>query len=286
MFEIAAGRKALVTGGASGFGFAVAERLDAAGAGVAIADSEADAVDAAAARLRRRGADRHGRRRPGRGGRRVRRRRFDALGGLDTLVNSAGVFEFRPFEEIPEAEWDWILGVNLKGVFLTCQAAMPHLRASGRGRVVNIASDAGKKGYALISTYVASKFGVVGLTQSLAAEFGPFGVTVNAVCPSTVAGTGMGQKVLEREGPPVRQAGRPGARGGGGVVSAAAAGDGRRRRRHDHVPGLGERRLDQRRVDQHRWREPVGLNVAASIRNDGKESGWRETRVAGSRSCW
>ena len=87
-----------------------------------------------------------------------------ALGGLDTLVNSAGVFEFRAFEEISEAEWDWILGVNLKGVFLTCQAAMPHLRASGRGRVVNISSDAGKKGYALISTYVASKFGVVGLT--------------------------------------------------------------------------------------------------------------------------
>ena len=97
----------------------------------------------------------------------------DAFGGLDTLVNSAGVFEFRAFEEISEREWDWILGVNLKGVFLSCQAAMPHLRASGRGRIVNISSDAGKKGYALISAYVASKFGVVGLTQSLAAEYGP-----------------------------------------------------------------------------------------------------------------
>jgi NAD(P)-dependent dehydrogenase (short-subunit alcohol dehydrogenase family) len=196
MFEIAAGRKALVTGGASGFGYAVAERLIAAGAGVAIADLRAEVVNAAAARL------------PGAvpvvmdvadrtavvDGTAAAVR---ALGGLDTLVNSAGVFEFRPYEEIPEAEWDWILGVNLKGVFLTCQAAMPHLRASGRGRVVNIASDAGKKGYALISSYVASKFGVVGLTQSLAAEFGPSGVTVNAVCPSTVAGTGMGQKVLD-----------------------------------------------------------------------------------------
>jgi NAD(P)-dependent dehydrogenase (short-subunit alcohol dehydrogenase family) len=196
MFEIAAGRKALVTGGASGFGYAVAERLLAAGAGVAIADLRADAVDAAAARLP--GAvpvvmDVADRAAVAAGTAAAVR----ALGGLDTLVNSAGVFEFRAFEEIPEAEWDWILGVNLKGVFMTCQAAMPNLRASGRGRVVNIASDAGKKGYPLISSYVASKFGVVGLTQSLAAEFGPFGVTVNAVCPSTVAGTGMGQKVLD-----------------------------------------------------------------------------------------
>ena len=109
------------------------------------------------------------------------------------------MFEFRAFEEISEQEWDWILGVNLKGTFLTCQAALPHLKESGRGRIVNISSDAGKKGYALIAAYVASKFAVVGLTQSLAAEFGPFGVTVNAVCPATVSGTGMGQKVLEQK---------------------------------------------------------------------------------------
>jgi NAD(P)-dependent dehydrogenase (short-subunit alcohol dehydrogenase family) len=198
MFEIAAGRKALVTGGASGFGFAVAERLTKAGASVAIADLDPDVVTAAGARLpgalpvvmdvADRAAVVAG-----------TAKAADAFGGLDTLVNCAGVFEFRPFEEISEQEWDWILGVNLKGTFLTCQAAMPFLKASGRGRIVNISSDAGKKGYALISTYVASKFGVVGLTESLAAEFGPFGVTVNAVCPSTVSGTGMGQKVLEQK---------------------------------------------------------------------------------------
>lgn len=195
MFEIAAGRKALISGGASGFGFGVAERLLTAGTSVAIADVDASAVQRAAARL------------PGvlpivmdvtdrasvLGG---TAQVVDAFGGLDTLVNCAGVFEFRAFEEISEREWDWILGVNLKGVFLSCQAAMPHLRASGRGRIVNISSDAGKKGYALISSYVASKFGVIGLTESLAAEFGPFGVTVNAVCPSTVSETGMGEKVL------------------------------------------------------------------------------------------
>ncbi len=195
MFEIAAGRRALVTGGASGFGFGVAERLQQAGASVAIADIDAGAVEGAATQL------------PGvlpivmdvtdrasvvaGTGQAV-----DAFGGLDTLVNCAGVFEFRAFEEISEHEWDWILGVNLKGVFLSCQAAIPHLRASGRGRIVNISSDAGKKGYARITAYVASKFGVIGLTESLAAEYGPFGVTVNAVCPSTVSATGMGQKVL------------------------------------------------------------------------------------------
>lgn len=195
MFEVAPGRMALITGGASGFGFGVAERLIAAGATVAIADVDPGAVERAAARL------------PGAIAVTMDvadrtsvvdgiARAVEAMGGLDTLVNSAGVFEFRAFEEIPEAEWDWILGVNLKGVFLCCQAALPHLRASGRGRIVNVASDAGKRGYALISAYVASKFGVVGLTESLAAEFGPAGVTVNAVCPSTVAETGMGQKVL------------------------------------------------------------------------------------------
>jgi NAD(P)-dependent dehydrogenase (short-subunit alcohol dehydrogenase family) len=195
MFEIAPGRKALVTGGASGFGLAVVERLQAAGATVAIADIEAGAVDRAVDRspgaipvvmdVADRASVLAG-----------VAEAAAAMDGLDTLVNSAGVFEFRAFEEIPESEWDWILGVNLKGVFLTCQAAMPHLRTSGRGRIVNVASDAGKRGYPLISTYVASKFGVVGLTESLAAEFGPQGVTVNAVCPSTVADTGMGQKVL------------------------------------------------------------------------------------------
>ena len=194
-FAIAPGRRALVTGGASGFGLGIAERLVASGASVAIADVDPTAARAAAERL------------PGSlpvimdvtdrtsvvAG---MARAAEAFGGLDTLVNSAGVFEFRAFEDVSEREWDWILDVNLKGVFLACQAAMPFLKASGRGRIVNLSSDAGKKGYALISTYVASKFGVVGLTQSLAAEFGPHGVTVNAVCPSTVAGTGMGQKVL------------------------------------------------------------------------------------------
>ncbi len=122
-----------------------------------------------------------------------------ALGGLDTLVNSAGVFQFRAIEGIATAEWDRILDVNLKGTFLVMREAMPHLKASKRGRVVNIASDAGKKGFALLGAYCASKFGVVGLTQAIGAEVAPDGVRVNAVCPGTVAETGMGQVVIEQK---------------------------------------------------------------------------------------
>ena len=191
-------RLAFVTGGASGIGLGVAERLVGLGADVAIADlpGPLDRLDAA--------------RRSGfieipldvtddasvvAGVAAARER----LGGLDTLVNCAGVFQFRALEAITTAEWDWILDVNLRGTFLVMREAMPHLKASGRGRVVNIASDAGKRGWPLIGAYVASKFGVVGLTQAIAAEVAPDGVRVNAVCPSTVSETGMGRVVLEQK---------------------------------------------------------------------------------------
>ena len=121
------------------------------------------------------------------------------MGGLDTLVNSAGVFQFRALEDIATAEWDHILDVNLRGTFLVMREAMPHLKASGRGRVVNISSDAGKTGFALLGAYCASKFAVVGLTQAIAVEVAAQGVRVNAVCPGTVAETGMGRVVIEQK---------------------------------------------------------------------------------------
>lgn len=198
LFPIPAGRRVLVTGGASGIGLGAARRLLDFGATVAIADLPTV--------LQRLGAEDAG--------------RFltvtmdvtdDAsvvagvaaaakgMGGLDTLVNSAGVFQFRALESIATAEWDRILGVNLRGTFLVMREAMPLLKASGRGRVVNIASDAGKTGFALLAAYCASKFGVVGLTQAVAVEVAPFGVRVNAVCPGTVAETGMGRVVIEQK---------------------------------------------------------------------------------------
>ena len=91
------------------------------------------------------------------------------------------------------------MDVNIRGTFLCCQAAMAHLKASGRGRIVNIASDTGKRGVPYIAHYSTSKFAVVGLTQSLAQEFGPYGVTVNAVCPATAPDTAMGRLVLRQK---------------------------------------------------------------------------------------
>ena len=119
--------------------------------------------------------------------------------GLDTLVNCAGVCRLKPFLEVTEPEWDLILDVNLKGTFLTCQVAMPFLRQSGRGRIVNLSSVAGIKGVPLNAPYVSSKFGVIGLTQTLALEFAADGVRVNAVLPSSTPGTAMGQDIVRQK---------------------------------------------------------------------------------------
>ena len=167
-----------------------------------------------------------------------------ALGGLDTLVNSAGVFQFRGLEAITTAEWDRILDVNLRGTFLVMREAMAHLKVSGRGRVVNISSDAGKTGFALLGAYCASKFGVLGLTQAVAVEAAPHGVRVNAVCPATIAETGMGRVVIEQKielgfgkSPRTSSNAAP-------LLSAGPRRDDRRCGRRRHVPDLGELRLD------------------------------------------
>ena len=199
-------RRALITGGASGFGLGVARALLDQGASVAIGDVHPgrlrEAVQALAA------------------GKRLLALDLDvtapdsvcaavgacetAFGGLDTLVNSAGVIRITALDDISEQEWDWVVGVDLKGVFLCSQAAAPLLRQSGRGRIVNLSSDAGKVGFPKIAPYVAAKHGVIGLTKSLAAELAPFKVTVNCICPVGTPETTMGQDVLRMK---VRSAG-------------------------------------------------------------------------------
>ncbi|GAA2437830.1 SDR family NAD(P)-dependent oxidoreductase [Actinomadura vinacea] len=202
--RIAGQRKALVTGGGSGFGRLIAHRLHAAGASVTVVDVDADSARAVAGELGDRALGLTADVRSAGAMARAVRKTEETFGGLDTLVVSAGVFHIGSLESITEQEWDRTLGVNLKGAFLTVQAAAAPLRVSGRGRIVTIGSDCGRRGFPRQVPYVASKFGLIGLTESVAAELAPDGVTANCVCPVGVPTTGMGREVLDWK---VRQAG-------------------------------------------------------------------------------
>jgi len=111
------------------------------------------------------------------------------FGGLDILVNSAGVLKFSPVVDLPEEEWDYVIDVNLKGVFLCAKyGARQMMRQGSEGWIVNLSSRWGKVGADNASHYCASKFGVIGFTQSLALELGPHNIHVNAVCPGRIQG--------------------------------------------------------------------------------------------------
>ena len=112
------------------------------------------------------------------------RRRY---GAIDIIVNNAAIFTVRPFEEIPEAEWDRVFAVNVKGVLFGCQAAAPVMRQQKSGRVINMASQAGKTGGLLVGAhYSVSKAAVICLTKTLAAALAPDNITVNAVAPGII----------------------------------------------------------------------------------------------------
>lgn len=109
----------------------------------------------------------------------------DVYGRIDILINSAGVVSPKPFIDVTEKDWDFIMNVNLKGVFQICHEVFPIMMNQKYGKIVNIASVAGKKGGGFFgnSVYGASKAGVIGLTKGLAREGGPYGINVNAICP-------------------------------------------------------------------------------------------------------
>lgn len=115
---------------------------------------------------------------------------IDTFGGIDVLVNNAGIVDSGPITSFEEAAWDRVFAVNTKGAFLMSKAALPALERSSQGAIVNTASIAGKQGYPNMTAYCASKFAVIGLTQALAAELAPKDITVNAICPGMV-GTAM-----------------------------------------------------------------------------------------------
>jgi NAD(P)-dependent dehydrogenase (short-subunit alcohol dehydrogenase family) len=108
------------------------------------------------------------------------------LGPIDVLVNNAGVFLWRPFLELSSEEWDLVLSTNLTGAANFCRAVLPGMIGRRRGRIVNVSSIHGMRGEANLAAHSAAKFGLIGLTQSLAREYRSFNIAVNAVCPGTV----------------------------------------------------------------------------------------------------
>ncbi|MFI5449954.1 MAG: SDR family NAD(P)-dependent oxidoreductase [Candidatus Bathyarchaeia archaeon] len=108
------------------------------------------------------------------------------FGSVDILVNNAGVITYANVVDLSETEWDSVMNVNAKGVFLCCKAVAPHMIRNRSGKIVNISSESGKTGERGLAHYCASKFAVIGFTQSLALELAPYNINVNAVCPGMV----------------------------------------------------------------------------------------------------
>lgn len=183
------GRKAIVTGGARGIGYAIAERLLQSGAAVCLWDMDQDALNEAKAALAPLGN--------------VEAVRVDitdeasveaavlasltAMGKLDILVNNAGIAgNNAKVWDLTPAEWRKVVDINLTGPFLCCRAVVPHLLKNGYGRIVNIASIAAKEGNPNASHYSASKAGVIALTKSLGKELATSNVLVNCITPAVI----------------------------------------------------------------------------------------------------
>lgn len=189
------GKVAIVTGGSKGIGEHYAQALVEAGASVVVADIDPETVAATTARLEQRA--------PGRtlgvnldvASRASIREVVDAVdstwGRLDILVNNAGLFSAIPIREnpwdIPEDEWDRVMAINVRGIYLCAAECLELMKRNGWGRIINVASGLAFKGSPALIHYAASKGAVVNLTRSMATALGPTGITVNAIAPGGTA---------------------------------------------------------------------------------------------------
>src|SRR5262245_14336669 len=183
-----AGKTAFITGGAMGIGAAVAELLATRGANVAIVDRARGEAESLAKRLSRGGGKAIAIPTDVAAGDSVKtavERTVEAFGGIDIVSNNAGIQRYGTVETTAEAEWDEVIDVNLKSVYLVCHHAIPHLKKR-RGAIVNMASVQSFATQRNVAAYTTGKHGLIGLTRSMALDFAGDGVRVNAVAPGSV----------------------------------------------------------------------------------------------------
>lgn len=199
------GKVAIVTGSAQGIGKAYAQGLAREGANVVVADILGDRAEATAAEICKTGAEAMAITvdvSDEASTVQMARKTVEAFGRIDILVNNAAMFVAllprKPFTEITVEEWDRVMAVNVRGVFLCCRAVFPYMKAQGKGKIINISSSTFWHGSADFLQYVTSKAAVIGLTRQLAREVGDYGINVNCITPGLTVSEGV-ERTYPRE---------------------------------------------------------------------------------------